>query len=109
MQPTMGSLELHFGPLQGQKRLPRWLRGKESACLARDAGSIPGSGRSPGGDGNPLQYSCLENPMDRGAWRATVHGVAKSQPGLSSQTTITTHHLQRQRGRGAAGEQALHG
>ena len=45
----------------------------------RDAGSIPGSGRSPGGGhGNPLQYSCLENPMDRGAWWATVHGVAKS-------------------------------
>ena len=42
----------------------------------RDAGSIPGSRRSPGeGNGNPLQYSCLENPMDRGAWRATVHGV----------------------------------
>ena len=42
--------------------------------------SIPGSGRSPGeGNGNPLQYSCLENPMDRGAWRATVHGVAKSR------------------------------
>ena len=43
----------------------------------RDAGSIPGSGRSPGGgNGNPLQYSCLENSMDRGAWQATVHGVA---------------------------------
>ena len=46
---------------------------------ARDIGSIPGSGRSPGGgNGNPLQYSCLENPMDRGAWRAAVHGVTKS-------------------------------
>jgi len=46
---------------------------------ARDLGSIPGSGRSSGeGNGNPLQYSCLENPMDRGAWWATVHGVAKS-------------------------------
>ena len=45
----------------------------------RDTGSIPGSGRSPGeGNGNPLQYSCLENPMDRGAWRAMVHGVAES-------------------------------
>ena len=44
----------------------------------RDVGSIPGSGRSPGGGhGNPLQYSCLENPMDRGTWRTTVHGVAK--------------------------------
>ena len=46
----------------------------------RDAGSISGSGRSPGeGNGNPLQYSCLENSMDRGAWQATVHGVVKSQ------------------------------
>ena len=56
--------------------------GKEPACNAgdaRDMGSIPGSGRSPGaGHGNPLQYSCLENPMDRGAWRATVHGVSES-------------------------------
>ena len=49
----------------------------ESACNAGEPGSIPGSGRSPGeGNGNPLQYSCLENPMDRGAWRATVCGVA---------------------------------
>ena len=49
----------------------------------RDAGSIPGSGRSPGGGhGNPLQYSCLENPVDRGAWRATVRGVTKSQTRL---------------------------
>ena len=46
----------------------------------RDVGSIPGLERSPGGGhGNPLQYSCLENPMDRGAWQATVHSVAKSQ------------------------------
>ena len=51
-----------------------------SAGDARDAGSIPGWGRSPGeGNGSPLQNSCLENPMDRGAWRATVHGVTKSQ------------------------------
>ena len=50
-----------------------------SASNAGDPGSIPGSGRSPGeGNGNPLQYSCLKNPMDRGAWQATVHGVAKS-------------------------------
>ena len=48
---------------------------------AEDMGSIPGSGRSPGiGNGNPLQYSCLENSMDRGAWWATVHGVSKRQP-----------------------------
>ena len=56
---------------------------KEPACQCRrhrDAGSIPGSGRPPkGGNGNPLQYSCLENPMDRGAWWATVHRVTKSQ------------------------------
>ena len=52
---------------------------KESACSAGDPGSIPGSGRSPGeGNGNPLQYSCLENSMERIAWRATVHGVEKS-------------------------------
>ena len=52
---------------------------KASACNAGDLGSIPGSGRSPGeGNGNPLQYSCLEIPMDRGAWQATVQGVAES-------------------------------
>ena len=60
--------------------------GKESACNAGaegDTGSILGSGRSPGGGhGNPLQYSCLENPMDRGAWQDTVHGVAKSRAQL---------------------------
>ena len=60
--------------------LPRWLSGNESACNAVDLGLIPGSGRSPGGGhGNPLQYSCLGNPMDTGAWRITVHGVTKSQ------------------------------
>ena len=53
---------------------------KESACNARDLGLIPGLGRSPGeGNGNPLQCSCLENPMDRGVWWATVHGVSKSR------------------------------
>ena len=57
--------------------------GKESACKAGDAGSIPGLGRSPGeGNGNPLQYSCLVNPMDRGAWWATVYGAAQSQTQL---------------------------
>ena len=51
---------------------------KESTCNAGNVGSIPGSGRSPGeGNSNPLQYSCLENPLDRGAWLATVHGVAR--------------------------------
>ena len=54
-----------------------------SAGDLRDVGLIPGSGRSPGGEhGNPLQYSCLENPMDRGDYWATVHGVAKSQTRL---------------------------
>ena len=57
---------------------------KESSCNAGDPGFIPGLGRSSEeGDGNPLQYSCLENPMDRGTWRATVHGVTKSQTRLS--------------------------
>ena len=52
--------------------------GKESTCKIGDAGLIPGLERSPGvGNGSPLQYSCLENPMDRGAWWATVYGVAK--------------------------------
>ena len=53
---------------------------KASACNVGDLGSIPGLGRSPGeGSGNPLQYSCLENPMDGGVWWATVHGVTKSR------------------------------
>ena len=52
---------------------------KASACNAGDPGSIPGPGKFPGeGNGNPLQYSCLENPMDGGAWWATIHGVAES-------------------------------
>jgi len=58
--------------------LPDGSDGKESSCNAGDLGSIPGLGRSPGeGNGNPLQYSCLQNPMDRGAWWATVQGVAE--------------------------------
>ena len=61
--------------------------GKEAACNAGDLGLTPGSGRFPGGGhGNPLQYSCQENPMDRGAWWATFHGVAKSQTQLSEHT-----------------------
>ena len=57
----------------------QWLSSKESACNAGDPGSIPGLGSSPGeGHGNPLQDSCLENSMARGAWQATVHRVAKS-------------------------------
>ena len=64
-------MDLAMGFLRGSD-------GKDTACNAGDPGSIPGSGRSPGeGNGNPLQYSCLGNPMDRGAWRATVHGVTE--------------------------------
>ena len=59
--------------------------GKESAHNAGDLGSIPGSGKSPGeGNGNPLQYSCLENSMNRRAWWATDRGVAKSWTGLNN-------------------------
>ena len=62
---------------------------KASTCNAGDVGSIPGSGRPPRtGNGNPLQYSCLENPMDRGAWQSTVHGVAKSRTRLSDFTSL---------------------
>ena len=64
---------------------PGGLDGKESTYNAKDLGSIPGLGRFPGGGrGNPLQYSCLEKPMDRGAWWATVHGVTKSWTWLSN-------------------------
>ena len=82
---------------------------KASAYNAGDLGSIPGLGRSTGeGNGNLLQYSCLENPMDREAWWATVHGVAKSQPGLSDLTFTftlnsvvkTSHCNGNQQGRG---------
>ena len=59
--------------------------GKEFACNAGDKGSIPGSGRAPGeGNGNLLHYSCLKNPMDRGAWQGTVHGVTKCLTQLSN-------------------------
>ena len=60
------------------------LSGKESDCNAGDWSSIPGLGGSPGeGNGNPLWYSCLGNPMDRGAWQAIVHGVAKNQTDMT--------------------------
>ena len=69
---------MHFLCLHKDRAV--WLSSKESACSAGDLGSIPGLGRSSGeGNGNPLQYSCLENPMDRGAWWAMVHGFTKSQ------------------------------
>ena len=78
---------------------PRWLSGKESTCIAgnaRDSGSIPGSGRSPeGGNGNPLQYSCVENPMGRGAWQATVHRVTKSRTRLNTHALSSVQSLSR--------------
>ena len=65
--------------------LPHSSVSKESTCNARDLGSVPGFGRSSGeGNGNPLQYSCLENPMDRGAWQATVHEVARVRHDLAT-------------------------
>ena len=70
---------------------PGGSEGKASTCNARDTGSIPGLGRSPGeGNGNPIQNSCLGNSTDRGAWWATVHGVAKSQTWLSNTPTHIT-------------------
>ena len=73
-----------------------WLSGKESTCTAGDAGdtsSIPESGRSPGGEhGNPFQHSCLENPLDRGAWQATVHRVTKSQTRLKQLSACACTH-----------------
>ena len=68
--------------------------GKEFACSAGDLGSILGSERFPGErNGNPLQYSCLENSMNRGAWWATVHGVTKSGAQLTVHTTVILTHI----------------
>ena len=65
--------------------LPKGLSGKESACQCKRHGFNCGSGRSPGeGNGNPLQYSCLGNPIDRRPWQARVHGVSKSRTQLSN-------------------------
>src|SRR5574337_201191 len=73
-----GIHSLHCHILFDISGFPGGSDGKASACNAGDLGLIPGSGRSPGeGNGNPLQYFCLENSVDRGAWWATVHGVAK--------------------------------
>ena len=75
-----------------EKSFPGGSDSKESIFNAEDLGSIPGCGRSLGeGHGNPLQYSCLENPMDRGAWQATVHVVTKE----SDMTEQLTHRVQR--------------
>jgi len=71
------STQVSFGKVLQLMGFPCWLDCKESACNAGDLGSVPASGRSPGkGNGTPLQDSCLENSMDRGAWWAPVHGVA---------------------------------
>ena len=95
----MGWFEVTFPPLWGKVEwcfvytppetlllgFPGGSDSKESACNVGDLGSVSGLGRSPeGGRGKPLQYSCLENPMDRGAWRAIVHGVTKSWTRLSN-------------------------
>ena len=76
-------MNLETEPLKSdyvKRGLRWWLSGKEYACNAGDTALIPGLGGAPGeGNGNQLQYSCLDNPMDRGAWWATVPGVAKSQ------------------------------
>ena len=72
-----------------RKGFPGGSDGKESACNAGDLGSIPGSRSYLGeGNGNPLQYSCLENSMDRGAWQATVHGVSRVEHDLVTKPTL---------------------
>ena len=74
--------------------LPWYLSGKEPPANAGDAASIPGLGKSTGeGTGNPLQYSCLPNPMDRGAWRAAVHGIAKVRQDLATEQRILLRHV----------------
>ena len=76
--------------------MAQWLKkeANKHACSAGDMGSIPGFGRSPGeGNGNPLQYSCLGNPVDGGAWQATVHGVAKSWTRLCDYHFTSLHHV----------------
>ena len=83
--PLAGQLVSIFN----QGSLPDGSAGKETACDAGDMGSIPGLGRSPpGGNGNPLQYSCLENSMDRGACRAIVHRATKSPTRLSARAKL---------------------
>ena len=93
--PSVSPSQLHLYPLPTPPPeeeapilpAPDGSDGKASACNAGELGSIPGSGRSPGEEnGNPLQYSCLENCMDGGAWWATIHWVAKSQTRLSDFT-----------------------
>ena len=91
--PGSGSfLEEGQAPHTSVLGLVWWLSGEEATCSAGDLDSIPGLGRSPGGGrGNPLQCSCLENPMDRGAWRAAVHGVTMSWTRLSDYARMRAH------------------
>ena len=68
---------------------------QETTCNARDQSSIPGLGRSPGeGNDNPLQYSCLGNPMDRGAWQSVAHGIAKIRHDLVMKSTLQETRLE---------------
>ena len=100
MSPSLGSILVDFCLSDDSKLVtgasftygltfPDGSEDKVSACNSGDPGLIPGLGRSPReGNGNPLQYSCLDNPMDRGAWQATVHGVTKSWTQLSDFTHL---------------------
>ena len=92
--PNIILLKMNFQKMDS----PGGSNGKESACNTRNPGLILRLGRSPGeGIGNPLQHSCLENPMDGGAWQAAVHGVAKSQTWLSDFTfTFHFHALEKE-------------
>ena len=84
----------HLTCIQNLWGFPDGSAGKEFACSTGDTNSIPGLGRSPGGrDGNPLQYSCLKNPMERGTQQATVGRVTKSQSGLRNKTQIHTEKI----------------
>ena len=84
------------GVLRFLDTLPWWLRSKEFACNAGDSGSILGLRRSPGeGNGNPLQYSCLGNPMDRGGWWARVHEVTKESDMTEQLSTAKTQEFHR--------------
>ena len=84
-------METNLEKLPDREGFPGGSDGKASVYNAGDPGSSPGLGRSPGeGNGNPLQDYCLENPMERGAWQATVHGVAKSRTRLSDFTFTFT-------------------
>ena len=90
-------LKILFCHLKFSEGLPRWLSGEESPCQSRRhrrcVGLISGSGQFPGGgNSNPLQYSCLENPMDRGDWQAMVHRVTKSWILLKQQHTAMCTH-----------------